>query len=78
MSQDPSSGAEGSYHKCVNEPTVRNFDVAPELVYDHLLRSAEVRVSLRQWSKSLNYSDSREITHRVFLASPLPSLRYLL
>ncbi|KAF8687851.1 hypothetical protein AX14_003638 [Amanita brunnescens Koide BX004] len=43
MSQDQSSGAEGSYHKCVNETTVRDFNVAPELIYDHLLRSAEPR-----------------------------------
>ena len=77
MSQDQSSGAEGSYHKCVNETTVRDFNVAPELIYDHLLRSAEVRVSLPQWYNSLNYGGSREIIQGAFLASLLRLLRYL-
>ncbi|KAF8708899.1 hypothetical protein AX14_013538 [Amanita brunnescens Koide BX004] len=43
MSQDDSTNAEDLYHKCVNDSAVRNFDVAPELVYDRLLRSTELR-----------------------------------
>ncbi|KAF8325513.1 hypothetical protein F5887DRAFT_1085399 [Amanita rubescens] len=39
MSQDPSTSAKDLYYTCVNDSTIRDFDVTPELIYERLLRS---------------------------------------
>ncbi|KAF8724506.1 hypothetical protein AX14_008737 [Amanita brunnescens Koide BX004] len=43
MSQDPSAGAKDLYYKCVNDTATRGSDVTPELIYEHLLKSTNLK-----------------------------------
>ena len=48
MSQAPSTSAKGVYYNCVNSSATQS-EVTPEFVYDRLLSSTYVRISLLQW-----------------------------
>ena len=48
MSQAPSWCAKGVYYNCVNSSAIQS-EATLELVYDRLLSSTYVRISLLQW-----------------------------
>jgi hypothetical protein len=49
MSQDTSTGAKDLYYKFVNDSATQSFEVTPEHVYDRLLKSTDVCISVFQW-----------------------------